>query len=44
MQTRPVGSQEQWLAASKALLLKEKELTHLRDNQCRTFSFTLGQS
>ncbi len=31
MQTHPVVSQEQWLAARKALLLKEKEFTHLRD-------------
>jgi predicted dithiol-disulfide oxidoreductase (DUF899 family) len=31
MQTLPVVSQEQWLAARKALLLKEKEFTHLRD-------------
>src|ERR1700737_1053296 len=27
----PVVSREQWLAARKALLLKEKEFTHLRD-------------
>jgi predicted dithiol-disulfide oxidoreductase (DUF899 family) len=27
----PVVSQEQWLAARKTLLLKEKEFTHLRD-------------
>ena len=31
MQHHPVASQEQWLAARKALLLKEKEFTHLRD-------------
>ncbi len=31
MQTHPVVSQKQWLAARKALLLKEKEFTHLRD-------------
>jgi predicted dithiol-disulfide oxidoreductase (DUF899 family) len=31
MQNHPVVSQEQWLAARKALLLKEKEATHLRD-------------
>ena len=31
MQTHPVVSREQWLAARKALLLKEKEFTHLRD-------------
>jgi predicted dithiol-disulfide oxidoreductase (DUF899 family) len=31
MQTHPVVSEEQWLAARKALLLKEKEFTHLRD-------------
>src|ERR1700683_5335492 len=31
MQTHPVVSQEQWLAARKALLLKEKEFTRLRD-------------
>jgi predicted dithiol-disulfide oxidoreductase (DUF899 family) len=30
-QTHPVVSQEQWLAARKTLLLKEKEFTHLRD-------------
>src|SRR5260370_3812952 len=31
MQPHSVVSQEQWLAARKALLLKEKEFTHLRD-------------
>jgi predicted dithiol-disulfide oxidoreductase (DUF899 family) len=31
MQHHPVVPQEQWLAARKALLLKEKEFTHLRD-------------
>jgi predicted dithiol-disulfide oxidoreductase (DUF899 family) len=31
MQHHPLASQEQWLAARKALLLKEKEFTHLRD-------------
>jgi predicted dithiol-disulfide oxidoreductase (DUF899 family) len=31
MQTHTVVSQEEWLAARKALLLKEKEFTHLRD-------------
>lgn len=31
MQDHSVVSQEQWLAAGKALLLKEKEFTHLRD-------------
>jgi len=31
MQLHPVASQEQWLAARRALLLKEKEFTHLRD-------------
>jgi predicted dithiol-disulfide oxidoreductase (DUF899 family) len=31
MQRHPVASREQWLAARKALLLKEKEFTHLRD-------------
>lgn len=31
MHQHPVVSQEEWLAARKALLLKEKELTHLRD-------------
>src|SRR5580658_4324498 len=31
MQNHPVVSQEQWLAARKTLLLREKELTHLRD-------------
>ena len=31
MQTHRVVSQEEWLAARKALLLKEKEFTHLRD-------------
>jgi predicted dithiol-disulfide oxidoreductase (DUF899 family) len=31
MQHHPVASQEQWLAARQALLLKEKEFTHLRD-------------
>jgi predicted dithiol-disulfide oxidoreductase (DUF899 family) len=31
MQHHPVVSQEQWLAARRALLLKEKEFTHLRD-------------
>jgi predicted dithiol-disulfide oxidoreductase (DUF899 family) len=45
MQTHTVVSQEEWLAARKALLLKEKEFTHLRrQNQCRTFGFALGQS
>jgi len=45
MQNHPVVSQEQWLAARKALLLKEKEFTHLRDKiQCRTFGLALGQS
>ena len=31
MQHHPVVSQEQWLAARKVLLMKEKEFTHLRD-------------
>jgi predicted dithiol-disulfide oxidoreductase (DUF899 family) len=31
MQNHPVVSQEQWFAARTALLLKEKEFTHLRD-------------
>jgi predicted dithiol-disulfide oxidoreductase (DUF899 family) len=31
MHDHPVVSQEEWLAARKALLLKEKEVTHLRD-------------
>jgi predicted dithiol-disulfide oxidoreductase (DUF899 family) len=31
MQHHPVASQEQWLAARKALLLKEKEFTVRRD-------------
>jgi predicted dithiol-disulfide oxidoreductase (DUF899 family) len=31
LQNHPVVSQEQWLAARKELLLKEKEFTHLRD-------------
>jgi predicted dithiol-disulfide oxidoreductase (DUF899 family) len=31
MQNHPVVSQEEWLLARKALLLKEKEATHLRD-------------
>src|SRR5947209_20036132 len=31
MQHHSVVYQEQWLAARKALLLKEKEFTHLRD-------------
>jgi predicted dithiol-disulfide oxidoreductase (DUF899 family) len=31
MQHHPVVPQEQWLAARRALLLKEKEFTHLRD-------------
>src|SRR3984885_4258453 len=31
MQHHPVVPREQWLAARKALLLKEKEFTHLRD-------------
>jgi predicted dithiol-disulfide oxidoreductase (DUF899 family) len=31
MQNHPVVSQQEWLAARKALLLKEKEFTHLRD-------------
>ncbi len=31
MQQHPVASQQEWLAARKALLLKEKEATHLRD-------------
>jgi predicted dithiol-disulfide oxidoreductase (DUF899 family) len=31
MQLHPIVSQEEWLAARKALLLKEKEFTHLRD-------------
>jgi predicted dithiol-disulfide oxidoreductase (DUF899 family) len=31
MQNHPVVCQEQWLAARKTLLLKEKEFTHLRD-------------
>jgi predicted dithiol-disulfide oxidoreductase (DUF899 family) len=31
MPHHPVASQEEWLAARKALLLKEKEATHLRD-------------
>jgi predicted dithiol-disulfide oxidoreductase (DUF899 family) len=31
MEQHPVVSQEEWLTARKALLLKEKEATHLRD-------------
>jgi len=31
MQHHPIVPQEEWLAARKALLLKEKEFTHLRD-------------
>jgi len=31
MQPHPVVSREQWLAARRALLVKEKEATHLRD-------------
>ena len=31
MQKHPVVSREEWLAARKALLTKEKEITHLRD-------------
>src|ERR1700733_15202908 len=31
MQQHPVVSEEEWLVARKALLLKEKEATHLRD-------------
>ncbi len=31
MPNHPVVSQQEWLAARKALLLKEKEATHLRD-------------
>ena len=31
MQQHPVVSQDEWLAARKALLLREKEATHLRD-------------
>jgi predicted dithiol-disulfide oxidoreductase (DUF899 family) len=31
MQHHPVVPQEEWLAARRALLLKEKEFTHLRD-------------
>ena len=31
MQNHPVVPQQDWLAARKALLLKEKEFTHLRD-------------
>jgi len=31
MPDHPVVSQKQWLDARNALLLKEKELTHLRD-------------
>jgi predicted dithiol-disulfide oxidoreductase (DUF899 family) len=31
MQHHPVVGKEEWLAARKALLLKEKEFTHLRD-------------
>jgi predicted dithiol-disulfide oxidoreductase (DUF899 family) len=31
MEHHPVVSQEEWLAARRALLLKEKEFTHLRD-------------
>jgi predicted dithiol-disulfide oxidoreductase (DUF899 family) len=31
MQHHPVVSQEEWLRARKALLIKEKEATHLRD-------------
>lgn len=44
MQHHPVVSQEQWLAARHALLVREREFTHLRDKaQCGTFGFTLGQ-
>jgi predicted dithiol-disulfide oxidoreductase (DUF899 family) len=31
VQHHPVASQEEWLAARKALLVKEKEFTRLRD-------------
>jgi predicted dithiol-disulfide oxidoreductase (DUF899 family) len=31
MENHPVVSREEWLAARRALLLKEKEFTHLRD-------------
>ena len=31
MQHHPVVSREEWLVARKALLLREKEATHLRD-------------
>ena len=31
MQAHPVVSQEEWLTARRALLAKEKEATHLRD-------------
>jgi predicted dithiol-disulfide oxidoreductase (DUF899 family) len=31
MQQHPVVSRQEWLAARRALLLKEKEVTHLRD-------------
>ena len=31
MQHHPIVSQEEWLVARRALLLKEKEFTHLRD-------------
>jgi len=31
MQTHPVVPRQQWLAARKALLLREKEFTHMRD-------------
>ncbi len=35
MQSHPIVSQEQWTAARKALLAKEKELTHARDELSR---------
>jgi predicted dithiol-disulfide oxidoreductase (DUF899 family) len=43
MQNHPVVSPEEWLAARKALLLKEKEFTHLRQDQYRAFGITLGE-
>jgi predicted dithiol-disulfide oxidoreductase (DUF899 family) len=39
-----VVSQEEWLAARKALLLKEKEATHLRDKiNAERLALALGQ-
>jgi len=39
----PVVSQNQWLAARKALLEREKELTHLRDQIAAERRVSLGR-